>query len=126
MLPFFNLTTKSPVVLPALTRKISDASKFSLRRAFEEDIMSYRSGGAGGGGNQRRGRGGPNRGGGRGRGGGGRGRGGRGRGGGGPPSGLSGREIGMYYAKKSKQKKIEREDNTVCHIMQRLGGKKCI
>ena len=74
----------------------------------------------------KRGRG-PNRGGGRGgfRGGG------RGRGGGGGsrgrgergnpdgpdgvprPSGLSGRDIGMFYAARSKTKKVERERNTV-------------
>ena len=53
--------------------------------------------------------GGPNRGGGRGRG---RGRGGRGRGSG-PPPGLSGKEIGMYYRKKTLAKKDEREKNEV-------------
>ena len=66
--------------------------------------MSYRHrGGAGGGPRtpRRGGRGGPNRG------------GGRGRGGGGPPRGLSGREIGMFYAKKSRAKKEEREKNSV-------------
>lgn len=54
--------------------------------------------------------GGPNRGGGRGRGRGGRG--GRGRGGG-PPSGLSGRDIGMFYRNKSLAKKQEKEKNEV-------------
>ena len=44
---------------------------------------------------------------GRGRGGGG-GRG-RGRGGGGPPPGLKGREIGMWYAQRSKGKKKDKE-----------------
>lgn len=65
--------------------------------------MSYRTrGGAGGGGFGRpRGRGGPNRGGGA-----------RGRGRG-HPSGLSGKEIGMYYARKSRAKKEEREKNSV-------------
>ncbi len=34
-------------------------------------------------------------------------------GGGGPPPGLVGKEIGLYYAKKSKGKKEEREKNSV-------------
>ncbi|CAI8047009.1 ATP-dependent DNA/RNA helicase DHX36 [Geodia barretti] len=59
---------------------------------------------------QRKRGGGPNRGGGRGRGRG-RGRGGGGRGGGGPPSGLSGKAIGMYYKNKGQEKKQEREKN---------------
>lgn len=60
------------------------------------------------------GRGGGGRGGGaRGRGTGG-GRGGRGRGrGGGPPAGLSGKQIGLYYAKQGKERKIARERNEV-------------
>lgn len=48
---------------------------------------------------------GPNSGGGRGRG--------RGGGGQGPPPGLTGRDIGMFYAKKSKQKKQDREKHSV-------------
>lgn len=67
--------------------------------------MSYR-GGMG----RRRG-GGPNRGGGPYRGGGG-GRRGRG-GGGGPPPGLSGREIGMWYASRSRGRKKEKERKEV-------------
>lgn len=61
------------------------------------------------------GRGGGGRGGGaRGRGtGGGRGGRGRGRGGGGPPAGLSGKQIGLYYAKRGKERKIARERNEV-------------
>lgn len=62
--------------------------------------MSHRGGGYG----RKRGGGGPNRG------GGGRG---RGRGRGGPPPGLKGREIGMFYAQKSQEKKKEREKNEV-------------
>ena len=69
---------------------------------LEEEAMSYRHrGGAGRGFGQPRGSRGPNR------------RGGRGRGGGGPPPGLSGREIGMFYARKSKQNKVEREKKSV-------------
>ena len=79
--------------------------------------MSYRGGGGGGYG--RRGRG-PNRGGGRGRGGGGRGRS-RGRGGGAagaeghgaPPPGLRGRDLGMWYASRSRAHKKTRERNEV-------------
>ena len=72
--------------------------------------MSYRSGGAGGY-RQKSGRGGPNRGGGRGRG---RGRGGeRGAGEGGPPTGLSGKKIGLFYAARSKAKKKEKDRNEV-------------
>lgn len=44
------------------------------------------------------------------------GRGGRGRGrggGGGPPAGLSGKQIGLYYAKRGKERKIARERNEV-------------
>lgn len=80
---------------------------FTQKRPFSEE-MSYRSGGAGGY-RGRSGRGGPNRG------GGGRGRGrGRGRGGGGgPPPGLSGREIGLFYAARSKAKKKEKDRNEV-------------
>ena len=62
-----------------------------------------------------RGRGGD--GGGRGRGGGGRGRGGGGRGGGGRggiPPGLRGREIGMYFAKKSREK--QKRERTEAHL----------
>lgn len=65
--------------------------------------MSHRGGGY----SRKRGGGGPNRGGGRGRGG----RGGGGRGG--RPAGLSGRDIGMFYAEKSKEKKKEKEKNEV-------------
>ena len=68
--------------------------------------MSYR-GGMG----RRRG-GGPNRGGGGGR----RGRG----GGGGPPPGLSGREIGMWYASRSRGKKRERERKEVRDMVDSL------
>ena len=68
--------------------------------------MSYR-GGMG----RRRG-GGPNRGGGGGR----RGRG----GGGGPPPGLSGREIGMWYASRSRGRKKERERKEVRNMVDSL------
>lgn len=105
-----------------ITKLVRQLSVLSSLRSLEEDDMSYRQrGGAGG---YCRGRGGPNRGGGRGRGGrGGRGRGGRGKdgggtgaggGGGGHPPGLSGREIGMFYARGSKRKKEEREKTSVC------------
>ena len=79
--------------------------------------MSHRGGGYGHkrfrGGGPNRGGGGPNRGGGGpNRGGGGPNRGGgRGRGRGGPPPGLTGREIGMWYAQKSKHHKKEQEKN---------------
>ena len=85
--------------------------------------MSYRRGGAGGGYGQRRGRGGPNRGGGRGRGswrdsdeGHGRREGGRKQG---PPPGLSGKDIGMYYAHRSRAKKKAQERNSVMMVMFR-------
>ena len=75
--------------------------------------MSFRTGAAGGMGYRGggRGRGGPNRG------GGGRGRGGgrqRGRGRGNHPSGLSGREIGLWYKNKSMGAKKDREKKEVC------------
>lgn len=84
---------------------------FSNLCSSEGEVMSYRKGGAGGGygggGHGRRDRrGGPNRGGGRGRGGNG--------GQGGPPAGLKGRDIGMFYARRSQQNKTEREKNSVC------------
>ena len=79
-------------------------------RLLESDIeMSYRGGRGYGG---RRGRG-PNRGGGRGR----RGfsgPGGPGDGAGGPPPGLSGRDLGMWYASRSRAQKKKRERNEVC------------
>jgi len=75
--------------------------------------MSYRRGAAGGGGyGQRRGRrGGPNRG-------GGRGMSGRrdyeeGRERKGPPHGLRGKEIGMFYARRSQAKKKAMDRNSV-------------
>ena len=73
-------------------------------RSLQSSFMSYNP-------CRKRG-GGPNRGGGRGRG---RGRGGRGRGG--PPPGLSGKDIGMYYKKKSQEKKEEREKNEVQTVL---------
>ena len=68
--------------------------------------MSYWRGGAGGGGQRRGGRGGPNRGGGRHISG----------GGGGHPSGLKGRDIGLYYAKRSRANKKVTERNSVRFI----------
>ncbi len=64
--------------------------------------MSHRGGGYGSGYSRKRG-GGPTRGGGRG----------RGRGRGGPPPGLKGRDIGMFYAQKSQERKKEQEKNEV-------------
>ena len=100
-----HLTSKFRIIV----RQLSVISKSSHLCPIDEDFMSYRNEGrrGGGGHSHYRGHGGPNRG-------GGRGRGGRGRGlGKGPPPGLSGREIGMYYAARSKRNKEEREKNSV-------------